>query len=250
MWLMQLQSATKTLPGRSNTVVMSLFPSESASVLRRSSSANTLVTAIIAALTILVTSPRDAAGQGWKAHLAVGFASATFTGESDNSFTYRSAFAGGGGATLFVTESLGIRSELMYVIRGAFTEDATIDGQQTELDARFSIAYIDVPLLATFQLPLRGPVAPYAFGGVSYARNVDAQLTLISPSGEELTDSDSSIGANEFSLVAGLGLNLRVGSEQAFLEARFVDGLRNIRPERPDAPLENRTILVVAGMRF
>ncbi len=202
-------------------------------------------------LLVCSTSPmQTASAQGWKAHLAVGFSSATFTGESDNDFAYRSAFAGGGGATLFFTESLGLRSELMYVIRGAFTENAVIDGLQTEVDARFAVAYIDVPLLATAQLALHGPIAPYAFAGVSYSRNVDAKLTLISASGDEVTDGDSSIGLNEVSLVGGVGLNLRIGTEQAFIEARFADGIKNIRPERPDAPLENRSILVIAGIRF
>lgn len=175
--------------------------------------------------------------------------SASFTGESDNAFQYRSALGGGGGATFHLTRAIGIRSELMYAVRGAVARDAVIDGEQTQLEARFAVAYIDIPLIVVLRLPQTFP-QPYAFGGAAYSRNIDAQLTLVSPSGESVTNGDSSIRSSDFSLVAGLGVAFSVGTEELFVEGRFVGGQQNVRPERPDAPLNNRSFLIIAGIRF
>jgi hypothetical protein len=175
---------------------------------------------------------------------------ATFAGQSDNQFGYRSALAGGAGATLNISDVLGVRSELLYVIRGALARDAVIDGEQTQFDVRFAIAYVDVPVLLVARLPLAGAVSPYIFAGGAYSRNVDARVTVISPSGAEVTDSDTSIRDGDFSIVGGAGLFIAVSTEEVFIEGRFVGGRQNVRPDRADAPLNNRSFLIVAGIRF
>ena len=218
------------------------------SMIAKTKSLRAARTAVCLTFALVLATP--AAAQTWNAHLNVGMASSTFTGQSDNAFNRRSAFAGGGGLTFNVSDEFGIRSELHYVIRGAVARDAIIDGQQTELDVRFAIAYIDLPILAVARLPLSGPVSPYVFAGGALSRNVDAAITLISPSGEQITDDDSSISLSEFSLVGGGGIDIRVSTEVLFVEGRFVGGRHNVRPDRPDAPLNNRSILIVVGLRF
>jgi len=207
---------------------------------------------ILSVLTLccVVAFAPTAEGQTWSPHLSIGLSSATYVGETDNEFGYRSTMAGGGGVTMNLTPVIGIRAEVLYIIRGAVAENAVIDGEPTELEARFSVAYVDIPVLVVAQLPLASRVSPYVFGGGAYARNVDAQLTLISPSNDKIQQDDSSIGMNELSLVGGAGLSMSVATQKLFVEARFAGGLSNVRPDREDAPFKNRSFLFVAGVRF
>ena len=233
------------LPWRHNRATTFHSPT---SMIAKTKSLRAAQTAACLALVLLFATP--SAAQTWNAHLTVGMTSSTFTGQSDNAFNRRNAFAGGGGLTFNISDEFGIRSELLYVIRGAVARDAIIDGQPTQLDVRFAIAYIDLPVLAVARLPLSGAVSPYVFAGGAFSRNVDAAVTVISPSGEQITDDDSSISLSEFSLVGGGGLDIRVSTEVLFIEGRFVGGRHNVRPDRPDAPLNNRSILIVVGLRF
>src|SRR5690606_1082296 len=137
-----------------------------------------------------------AAGQTWSPHLSIGLSSATYSGETDNDFGYRSTMAGGAGVTANLTEVFGVRAEVLYVIRGAVATNAIIDGQPTELEAQFSVAYLDIPVLLVARMPGSSAFSPYVFGGGSYGRNLEAQLTLISPTGAKVQHADDSIAKN------------------------------------------------------
>jgi len=205
----------------------------------------------VLAVTVLALAslPGTTVAQSWSAHISAGWAASTFTGDSDNDFVHRNSLAGGGGATFNVSRILGVRAELLYVVRGAVARDAVIDGVATQLEATFSVAYLDVPVVLIARLPRTG-VAPYAFAGGQYARNVDARLRLTSPGGATVEEGDSSIASSDFALVAGAGVTVPFSTEEVFVEVRYTSGQSNIRPDRPDAPLSNSSFVLVAGLRF
>jgi hypothetical protein len=91
---------------------------------------------------------------------------ATLTGQNASN---RIGFAGGLVAVLPVSPSFAIQPELMFTMKGEKTK-------LTETSATTKIDYIELPVLARFEMPAFGRVKPFVYGGPGVAYRTHCTL--------------------------------------------------------------------------
>jgi hypothetical protein len=208
-------------------------------------------TLLIVGVLLAFTGTSPVLGQEYTAGIKVGVSTTTLSGTSDTELTWRSAFAGGFvfGAKFF--NSIAIQPEIIYVVKGASTDNIFQAGEPTGLKGVFSFSYVDVPLLVSFSPLQRSRVYPKVFAGPFLSYQLDASLEQIEPvSGNSSTESVDTIHDTDFGLVVGTGADFDIRGERVTFDVRYVWGRNNIRQNVPDSPLYNRSILFLVGVSF
>ncbi len=132
-------------------------------------------------------------------------------------------------------------------MKGASVDNASIQDIATEVDARFAVSYIEVPVLLAYRLG-GGTVRPRIFGGVYAARKLDATIRVRPAGGGTWqSDSDDSVVDNDFGFVVGGGAEVDVAGEGLLFGARASFGITDVR-DTPEAPLRNMGFEVFLGM--
>src|SRR5262245_47119475 len=106
-----------------------------------------------------------------------GFNFASLNIDAVSSLGVRSSFAVGGVVDQSITKRLGVRVEPMFLSKGAKTTQNNLYSATVD-EAKFKLDYIDVPILARFDLA-ETPTRAYVLGGVgvSYATSLDGEFT-------------------------------------------------------------------------
>lgn len=188
-------------------------------------------------------------GQELQFELKTGLLISTLSGESasESNFDPRTGLSGGIAMRHQRYNGFGLQVELLYSGKGSYA-DGIIDG--VPVRARFDLTYIEVPLLLTYRMELRGPFSPRFMVGPSFARNVDALITFRARGSDtEFTEEDSTVEGTDWGIVLGTGVEFLLGGERVFLEARGFLGQSNVR-ERDDFPLYNRSVGLLFGITF
>lgn len=92
----------------------------------------------------------------------VGVNRATFSGHTYGTPLNHTGFAAGVMAALPVAPRFAIQPELMLTMKGAHSDSAGIS-------ATYKVDYVEVPLLARFEIPISGRVKPFVYGGPGFA---------------------------------------------------------------------------------
>jgi hypothetical protein len=168
--------------------------------------------------------------------------------EGDDSFSSRTAFVGGGFATIGLGETFFVQPEVLYALKGAKSD---IDG----VDATIALDYIEIPLLVGAQFGLgSSSVVPRVFAGPSVAFETGCKLSgTESGVSVELDCSDFELLTNsvDFGLVFGAGLGIPLGSVELVIDGRYDLGLTNINDsEFDDESVKNRAWQFMAGVGF
>lgn len=192
--------------------------------------------------------------------IKAGLAVFDIRGDTDADFEPRTALSGGFGLGYDFGNGFAVMPELFYTVKGGYTNttletsvtspDGTTSTSVTPVRARFDLAYIDLPVLLTYQLG-RGSVQPRVFAGPWVGYNVSARVNVRargSGSGFSQSYSDDSVQTWEYGLVGGLGADVLVGGERVRVEGRAHWGQANVRSSEP--ALHNRGVALLVGLAF
>lgn len=168
--------------------------------------------------------------------------------EDDGSFDSRTAFIGGGFATIGLGETFFVQPELLYALKGASSD---FEG----VEATIGLDYIEIPLLFGAQFGLGGSsVVPRVFAGPAVAFETGCKI-----SGEEggvsveldCEEAEIQTKSVDFGLVFGAGLAIPLGGFELILDGRYDLGLTNIDDsEFESASAKNRAWQFMAGVGF
>ena len=155
-----------------------------------------------------------------------------------------------------------IAPEVYYAQKGSIQSitEAAMDPTQSTLsqaDLEFTLAYVEIPLLAIVHLPFGGKTfGPYLEGGPAFAWNLDCRVDLSGAESIEET-CDELFGDNieatlkdyELGFVVGLGTDLRLfgGLGALNLDARLTQGLSRLSE---DSEIANQAFTLMLGYRF
>jgi hypothetical protein len=156
--------------------------------------------------------------------------------------TAKTGFTAGISYKIGLILGLSIQPEALYTQKGALYENPL--GKIT-----FSMNYIDIPVLAKFNLPVP-LLSPYIEGGVSYSILLSAkEKTEYTALGGNLptaeTDVKDLLTKNDVSIIVGVGVELLILD----INARYVIGQTKLFKDS-DAKVYNRGFVFTAGLRF
>ncbi len=168
--------------------------------------------------------------------------------EEDDSFDSRTAFIGGGFATIGLGETFFVQPEVLYALKGA---SSSFEG----VEATIALDYIEIPLLVGAQFDLGGSsVVPRVFAGPEVAFETGCKI-----SGEDgnvsveldCDEADIQTKSVDFGLVFGAGLAIPLGGFELILDGRYDLGLTDIDDSEFDsASAKNRAWQFMLGAGF
>lgn len=143
-----------------------------------------------------------------------------------SSLGVRSSFAVGGMVDQSITKRLGVRVEPMFLSKGAKTSQNNLYSATVD-EAKFKLDYIDVPILARFDLA-ETPTRAYLLGGVgvSFSTSLDGEFTV--GGAKETVDFTNAFSSTDVSADLGLGVGFPAGTGRVTVDGRVAIGLVNI----------------------
>ncbi|MDZ7758430.1 porin family protein [Rhodohalobacter sp.] len=150
------------------------------------------------------------------------------------------------GATLDISLPaipFGIVSGVNYTQKGAKLEDEGVSG-------KIKVDYIEVPIMAKFQLGPPGPITPHFLFGPYIGFNMNAEAEF--DDGEFFAGGDISdfTKSTEFGGVAAVGLDFSLGITKLNAQARYSYGFSSVFEDDSDDGEKNAVLSVVVGIMF
>ncbi|HYF03771.1 MAG TPA: porin family protein [Patescibacteria group bacterium] len=183
--------------------------------------------------------------------------------------TYSSIEGFVGGAFVHIGIPLvpfSVQGEVLYTQKGRkrvfnpTTSFGSIDAMST-----LTLNYLEIPVLAKFNIPLPAPVTPNLYIGpaVSFLLSSKQRLQLKSTGlwGNTIQDTTAGdveyIQKNDFGLAFGGGVDFNLFATRVTLDARYTLGLKDVYKRPADAPegegdptFTNRAWMVLFGVAF
>jgi len=128
-----------------------------------------------------------------------------------------------------ITSRLTIRTDLMFVAKGATVSGAALQGEAGSLD----LGYFEMPVLAVVDI-MGGRIRPYVLAGPSLGLLLGAYVH--DPVLEGSTDVKYAFREPTFSMNAGGGVAFLTRRARFFVETRYARGLSNIELEQETLP--------------
>jgi len=188
-----------------------------------------------------VTLPRSRFG------ITAGVNWSTVAGDDVEDAKRKTGLMAGGLVVLPVAPSFSIQPELLYTMKGA--------GSEGDGDFSVKINYIEIPVLARFDIQTTGGAKPFIYGGPSLAFKVGCSVEG-NEGGVKVNidcdDSNNQFGFPEFKsfdygLVIGGGLAFDVSGKTLSIGARYNHGLGKVIE---DSDAKNRVISILASIEF
>lgn len=208
---------------------------------------------IICALVLVLLFSTSLLAQGITGKgVKLGMNLSTFTGDDADlegvDKKMRIGFAIGGFITYEINEMFALQPELYYSTQGAKYEADEVDGALI-----FRYNYIQVPILAKFNLSMESNIKPHIFLGPSLGLNLSAKYEYT----DELGDAAEAMGidkkgdvedvkSTDFGLVFGGGIT--VGP--AVIDIRYNLGLTTVDDSVNEDDFKNSTISIMVGYSF
>lgn len=120
-----------------------------------------------------------------------------------------------------VNEWFALQPELLYSMKGMKLGLLFLDA------ITFSLDYIEVPVLAVFNIPAGGTLKPFAYAGPVFGFNVRSEVSASLFEEEETVDVADYTNGFEFSLALGAGINFDIAGRALIFDFRYVPGLTN-----------------------
>lgn len=159
-------------------------------------------------------------------------------------------FAGGGFITYHIVADLSFQGEVLYVEKGATIIGASGAGADREL----AIGYVEVPVMLRVDVPLvRDRLAFHLYAGPAAGLRVRCAVTDTSDGSRERcrdTDDSYDVRAFDWSMLAGGGINGRIGAGMLFAEGRLEAGLGRIVPGPDESRRSNQAVLLMVGFAY
>jgi len=166
--------------------------------------------------------------------------------DGDN-FDRRTGFMVGGFALIDFEGPFALQPELAYVQKGS-TSEITTGG--TTFNAINKLDYIEIPVLAKFQIPVEGSFSPNIFAGPALGFNVNAEREVEGGGQSSGQDVSDEISGTEFSLAFGAGADIGLGAGTLSFDFRYGLGLTSIADTDADQFVRNQGFMITAGYAF
>lgn len=158
-------------------------------------------------------------------------------------------------ACFFLSDQFGLQPEVLYSIKGL---DAQENDQGQEVSSRYQVSYLEIPLLLTYRLPLKGRVKPgLVFGPyIGIAQTVKEVHSGFGISEER--DLGENLKNTDIGLILGGNIRYELGTVRIILSARYSIGLRNLSKNiqeiaydfQEDDTIKNRAFTLMIGLTF
>lgn len=158
----------------------------------------------------------------------------------------RTGFLAGAFVQLDFAGPFALQPEVLYVQKGAERED---DLQGTTVTTTTKLDYIEVPVLAKFQLPVTGPFSPNLFAGPTAGFNVTSEAE-VEGGGQSETEDIENTSSTEFGVVFGVGGDFGIGAGTISVDARYGLGLTSVDDSDADQSINNQGFMITAGFAF
>lgn len=183
--------------------------------------------------------------------ITAGMNSATFGGKdaTNPKPTRHTGFVAGVLLVVPVGPTFALQPELLYTMKGANFKDAFGSGS-------FKMTYIEIPLLARFDMATSGRVKPFFYGGPAVSFKMSCDVELKSPffsfnsSCDELaaqSGGSTKVKSLDYSAIIGGGLAFDVSGKTFTVGARYDHSLGKIDN---DSDIKHRVISVLATLEF
>lgn len=163
--------------------------------------------------------------------------------DPDQGFDWKTRTVGGFGAVLDyrVTDFITLHLEPMLLGKGPKAEEG-------ENKVVFRLTYIEIPAMFKYIIGTN-TIKPYLMAGPTIGFLQDAKLKVTMGNWDDLKDDLKSI---DFGFGFGAGLDLPIGNNSIFVEARYSLGLMNIadKDEGTYADVKTRGIQIFVGITF
>jgi len=145
------------------------------------------------------------------------FGMTTISGDVEDT-KMKLGFGGGAVARFAISPMFDIQPEIMIALKGCgFDVPEGVD----EDEYKFKLTYIDVPVLARYNIPMEGNIKPAIFAG--------PYLGFLMSAKEGDEDIKDYLKSTDFGLVLGAGIDLKAGEKGTLaIDARYNLGLSNI----------------------
>lgn len=157
----------------------------------------------------------------------------------------RTGFLAGGFLLVDFAGPFALQPEALYVQKG-WSQD--IEG--TSVTSTAKLDYVEIPVLAKFQLPVEGAFSPNLIAGPALGINVSAEVEAEGDGGSNTEDLSDDVSSTDFGLVVGAGSDFGVGAGTLSVDFRYGLGLSSIDDTDTDASIQNRGFMITAGFAF
>jgi len=158
----------------------------------------------------------------------------------------RIVFVVGGVLDYRLSKYFTLRLEPMYLQKGVKFETDEAPGG---VDYEFKSAYLEIPMMITYTFVIQ-KIKPYIIAGPTIGFCLSAKKDISWDSQHHDVDIKEGTESIDFGFGLGAGLNVPIGSNSIFLEARYVFGLTNVNKEPSDPEVKNKGIQIFAGLTF
>lgn len=166
-------------------------------------------------LAVFAAAPESALAQEIRLGVKGGVNIADVGGDIGEELESRTTFAVGGVGSIAVAPGFAIQPEVLYTQKGGHDEEDDLD---------VKLAYIQVPVLATYTIPIEeSRIAPRLFAGPAVAFKLSCDLS----NGGEVDCDDAleeeglEVKSVDFGVVFGGGVDVAVGRGAATAEVRY-----------------------------
>lgn len=199
-----------------------------------------------AMLVALLASTSGLAGQTTLA-LRGGASVATLGGSDVENADSRTGLSIGGAVTFGVSPNVGIQ------LGGAFVQKGATETEQG-VDIKFSLDYVEVPLLLRVAVPTAGSISPHFMAGPAVSFEANCEVEGSAQGATVAVDcgaSDIATKSIDFGAMVGAGLDIGVsGAASITLDVLYDIGLSSIDDSGDSDDVKNRAWSLLAGVAF
>jgi len=166
-------------------------------------------------------------------------------------------FLVGGTAQIGVAGPFSVRPELMIVRKGWSLDFR--DAQNNEATSTITLDYLELPVLATVELPGTQLVTPVVFLGPTFGLKVNSDLDTSVDLERANYLPGESISSTEVGLAVGGGARVEAGGPEVSIDVRYQRSLSNINAQAVVGPdgqtrepptIHNQGFFVAVGVAF
>lgn len=136
---------------------------------------------------------------------------------------WKAGFCGGVFMAYAVNDWFSLQPELLYSMKGMKMGLGILG-----LSMTWSLDYIEIPVLAVFEIPLESSLRPYALAGPAVGFKVRSKMSASALGEEETFDLGEYTNTVDFSLVVGAGINFDIAGRALTFDFRWIPGLTGV----------------------
>ncbi len=158
----------------------------------------------------------------------------------NNTFIMVGAFA-----QVRIFKKFGLRAEIMSNPKGALVN--YYDGNNVQVEAVQKLNYTDAAVSLVYNFRVLKVIGLYAFGGYGYESLTSAKNAIQTPYTSTQTVTDN-FEKNAQSIIAGLGIRIRIDNINIMPEIRYLHGLTDV--VKTNITTKNRVITASVGISY